>query len=357
MTVSFSDKSICRDLSGTITARSESTEQNQSIRYWVRDRVWCRGTEGGRRWKGTRKNKESGIANGKEGERTDQGGEGMEKEGGGEIARCGWSIENGRNGGQRRRSWRWLQSCGWQQNHSTAVPQAQTHKPKPLDGCCVERWSVRGEYSAATGTNTDCPREESNNTVNSKLYTVYCMVAVDVCVHLYILACEGCIVYVCLHVVLWLSRGDPNGWPTSRQVEKQKASFNDERLWSQKIIGKRPNWQKQAWAKLPTWIKLGEHRQDCRKMPGQETRGANTVTPQTKQTNKGKRRSWMHKGYWTNETKRKGKNRQEVDSHNTTHDSDFDKIRLVPSKLRTRHLEALTLTSEHIQFVQQNGTR
>ena len=69
-----------------------------------------------------------------------------------------------------------------------AVPQAQTHRPKPLDGCCVERWSVRGEYSAATGTNTDCPREESNNTVSSKFYTVYCMLAVDVCVHVCLLS-------------------------------------------------------------------------------------------------------------------------------------------------------------------------
>lgn len=42
--------------------------------------------------------------------------------------------------------------------------------------------------------------------------------------------------------------GYQEAWPTGRQVEKQKASFTDEKLWSQKIIGKQPNWQKQAWA-------------------------------------------------------------------------------------------------------------
>lgn len=38
-----------------------------------------------------------------------------------------------------------------------------------------ERWSVWRECSVATGTNTYCPREVSDNTVYSILYTVYCM--------------------------------------------------------------------------------------------------------------------------------------------------------------------------------------
>lgn len=41
-----------------------------------------------------------------------------------------------------------------------------------------ERWSVWGEYCVATGTNTYCPREVSDNTVYSKLYTLSCMAGV-----------------------------------------------------------------------------------------------------------------------------------------------------------------------------------
>lgn len=39
-----------------------------------------------------------------------------------------------------------------------------------------ERRSVWGKYSVATGTNTYCPNEVSDNTAYNKLYTVYCMV-------------------------------------------------------------------------------------------------------------------------------------------------------------------------------------
>lgn len=57
---------------------------------------------------------------------------------------------------------------------ATGTNTQPTPPPSPPMTAEPERWSVGGEYCEATGTNTKCPREVSDNTVFSKC----CMVAV-----------------------------------------------------------------------------------------------------------------------------------------------------------------------------------
>ncbi len=71
--------------------------------------------------------------------------------------------------------------CNLAGGSNISLQQCHRHKHTnrhPWMTVVFERWSVWGEYYVATGTNTYCLREVSNNSVYSKSYTVYRMVSV-----------------------------------------------------------------------------------------------------------------------------------------------------------------------------------
>lgn len=214
MTVSFSEKSICRDLSGTITTRSENAEENQSIPYWVQE--WTESDLGW--WK--EGNQERGLGHRKGGERESEAVTAKEREKlitkrqnrirGMTGEAKGWKsteIHSARDCGTWMKDWkRWK----WRivrtalkvarnlvGGSNISLQRCHRHKRTPVDECGVQDMVNLGRiFSSYRHKHIFAPGRclITLHTANYTLYTAWWVCqCVDVCVHVYM--CKWLMVY------------------------------------------------------------------------------------------------------------------------------------------------------------------